>query len=693
MGNEVEVMMFSEENDMIPGPIPECLEQLTNIEESSIKMIKPCLNVYRRKGGSYGFSGHCISFAQDVNEFATVLPWPVSDLPIILLKSDKHKNKREFAASASKIRKALLWLKENHPDYKDIEISEENLSQYKDDKLLEGITTIDDGDIELHQKEEDVNTHDNLRSAIDEDEFLSKDMPRVNGLVPEGIEREEIDKCVKKALNEHLKDKDKKSTIEYPTTESEPEKEYMPGFFRKAFPRLFPDGKGDITVPRLGNNPSMLKWVQHLLRCNRNFAKDPLFVMIVTNLMQKKQALQLSELYADKQTSMATVKDLREKLESGDKSALNSLFCFGKDIRGTPQFFGQHMCKSVSFLRDIRIESDDTKMFNLFLTFSAADNHWEQLHKLLPGSEKYLGKKIVKSLKDIPADANKDEYMTKREDDILRFKAVQENIDIVNAYFQKRMDMLWEHVLKPIFGGKHYIMRFEMQNRGTIHCHMVITVENGMTIEELDNASKNIPKDFEEFKEQVNGEFSVELKELVATDLSDDEKSKLVKERKDEINKCMLKLIKLNSELFGVTGVNPETDSVEWPDPFGLNVYEPPTHACRECFTDKESKEELYEFYTNLINRVMLHRCKPGYCKDPKKTETVITIDKDGKKTKTKEMKCRFKFPKSLFGFKATVDKESKIMEKVEINPLADDDDKVKKILEVIEKDMLDPTA
>ena len=83
-------MTFSHENDMIPGPMPECLEVLNNIEEASIKMIKPCLNVYKRKGGSFGFSGHCISFAQDVNEFATVLPWPVNELPIILLKSSKH---------------------------------------------------------------------------------------------------------------------------------------------------------------------------------------------------------------------------------------------------------------------------------------------------------------------------------------------------------------------------------------------------------------------------------------------------------------------------------------------------------------------------------------------------------------------------------------------------------------------------
>ena len=186
-------------------------------------MIKPCLNVFKRTGGSFGYSGHCISFAQEVSEFATVLPWPVDDLPIILLKSSKHKNERQFEASASRIRNALIWLKNNHPDYKDIEISEDNLSQYPEGGHLQGIKTINDGDIELELKEEDLNSKEDefLNEAFDEFEFNSKDFPRVNGIVPEIAERELIEENIKKALKENLKDKNEKSTVEFPVTSGE----------------------------------------------------------------------------------------------------------------------------------------------------------------------------------------------------------------------------------------------------------------------------------------------------------------------------------------------------------------------------------------------------------------------------------------------------------------------------------------
>ena len=40
-------------------------------------------------------------------------------------------------------------------------------------------------------------------------------------------------------------------------------------------------------------------------------------------------------------------------------------------------------------------------MFNSFFTFSAADLHWDELHNLLPGHEKYLGKRIVKNLDEV----------------------------------------------------------------------------------------------------------------------------------------------------------------------------------------------------------------------------------------------------------------------------------------------------
>ena len=79
---------------MIPGPIPLELEVLNDIEEASIKLIKPFLHIYKRKGGGLGFIGNCISFAQDVKSYLLSLPFYVEDLPIVVIQSVNDKTKR-----------------------------------------------------------------------------------------------------------------------------------------------------------------------------------------------------------------------------------------------------------------------------------------------------------------------------------------------------------------------------------------------------------------------------------------------------------------------------------------------------------------------------------------------------------------------------------------------------------------------
>ena len=80
-------------------------------------------------------------------------------------------------------------------------------------------------------------------------------------------------------------------------------------------------------------------------------------------------------------------------------------------------------------------------MFNVFATFSAADNHWDELHKLFPGHERYVGKKVVKSLEDIE-ESERSDCIEAAEDYILRRIAVDENQHIVNAFFQKRVQAI-----------------------------------------------------------------------------------------------------------------------------------------------------------------------------------------------------------------------------------------------------------
>ena len=44
-------------------------------------------------------------------------------------------------------------------------------------------------------------------------------------------------------------------------------------------------------------------------------------------------------------------------------------------------------CKIITY--PSKFKSEDKEMFNLFLTFSAADLHWEDLQKIFPGHERF----------------------------------------------------------------------------------------------------------------------------------------------------------------------------------------------------------------------------------------------------------------------------------------------------------------
>ena len=118
-----------------------------------------------------------------------------------------------------------------------------------------------------HQLSNDDN--DLLQDRLNVDE--QGDMPRTEGIVFETIQRPEVSHMLKNIISDKFVD-----TVAWPEKGTLPESECKPGFFRKSFPKLFPDGRGDITCPGFGKDVSFSNWVKHLLRADRRFASDPL---------------------------------------------------------------------------------------------------------------------------------------------------------------------------------------------------------------------------------------------------------------------------------------------------------------------------------------------------------------------------------------------------------------------------------
>ena len=720
MDKDKEYPMFSEANEMIPGPQPDCLKDLNNIEVGAIRLVVPFVNIFKNKVGGRGYSGHSISFYQDVSTFAEnlpkSLPRPIEDLQIILVRESKITGKkREFKVNGTKIRKALEWLKKNCPDYKEVAIDEETLAQYPTETGNIEIPTFIDEELstkdqstnlnseeipesvpnqeeEINEKNEKKskkvsekvvedyieeespfdNDDEDLREAYDEFVEEQGDIPKPTHTVIEITATETIDNLVNKFIEE-VQVGSEPEKVPWPETEDEPVSDFDTGYFTKAFPHLFPNGMADRSKSRPGAKPSMKQWVRHLLKVDRRFAKDHLFILVVTNIMQKTKALQLGNLYVDRCLAGQDLEAIKEKLKAGDAETLRGLSYMSSNIEGSHQMFSQKKSLATSFLRHIRITSKEMKMFNGFLTFSAADNHWDELHRLLPGHEEYVGKRLVKSLEDVE-ESEQDNCINETLDYILRKTAVDQNQDIVNEFFMKRMKTMWDEVLKPVLGGEYYIMRYEFQHRGCIHCHMVMSMENGPNHRDMELAKKPLP---EVPKEPI---WTESLDALFETTEEKEEGKKEMHERYnkevqayEEIVAAKEKMIEFNALAMGVFAVHPELDFENWPLPYGKNPYRPLKNVLRESFTEHEDEpESLLEFWKRLVNRVQLHRCKKGACL--KESFKTVKDPKTGENVQKKIKNCRFGYPFRLNGFKMEYNEEKGMVEGYDVDIKNDGD-------------------
>ena len=58
--------LFSSQNNAVPGPVPECLSQLSVVEEMLIAQIVPMMQTYELPFGQYGYRGHVLNLSQDI---------------------------------------------------------------------------------------------------------------------------------------------------------------------------------------------------------------------------------------------------------------------------------------------------------------------------------------------------------------------------------------------------------------------------------------------------------------------------------------------------------------------------------------------------------------------------------------------------------------------------------------------------
>ena len=110
---------LSSENSLIPSPVPEELQNLTQIEEMLIARVFPVISVYTKPGGQRAYRGHCINFPQEVEQIFHTLPRYSKELPVITVAVDVRDNaSKDLIVRREKVSAALHWLVKYNPAYR-----------------------------------------------------------------------------------------------------------------------------------------------------------------------------------------------------------------------------------------------------------------------------------------------------------------------------------------------------------------------------------------------------------------------------------------------------------------------------------------------------------------------------------------------------------------------------------------------
>jgi hypothetical protein len=156
--------------------------------------------IKRVRGHQFQFSGHTITFLQNVVKFSSVLPLLPEDLDIVLLKPPTTTEnlacfRLQFARDMRVRRGVVLaWLyhlKQHHPDYRHITIFQENLSQLPEDgDISRRLPTAIDYNIA-----NPIDETTSLASDIAEPEAVEDLLPGTGGMIPHNNVVEPLPGC------------------------------------------------------------------------------------------------------------------------------------------------------------------------------------------------------------------------------------------------------------------------------------------------------------------------------------------------------------------------------------------------------------------------------------------------------------------------------------------------------------------
>ena len=451
---------------MDPGEVPAFLPQLSQLEEIVIARAHVQIVVKRYQGHQYRYSGHCVTFLQNIVKTVSVLPNLPEELDILILRpsniaTDDRQFRRQFLQDFRVHRAAILtwlqFLKANHPDYRYINISTDRLNALPlDGDVSDLITTIDEDTDVTDLTTTEPSEHDlpplnsnsmvlNTNSDSTEQDQIFEELTGCKQTVPGSLLAPSI----------RMTPIDKASSIQR--------------IFAIAFPTLYPIGRADFNTPQQ-HTVTLKAYIQHLLRfTDGRFGSYARWRFLTFNILIRQKAGTAARYYVLKTSELHDLdyNELRTALKTND-ALLPQIVRQGSSLLGTRPFWKN---KSNSLYTQARFLT--LLISPVFITFSYADMQQNDLQRHLLHYEEYL---------------TAPDY-TRRH---IVWQNVQDQPYIIAAYLDLQFRTYLRTVLCPYLQYDDFWQRYEWQARSSSYIHALFWVPSAPPLDQSTDASWSV---------------------------------------------------------------------------------------------------------------------------------------------------------------------------------------------------------
>ena len=324
--------MYALANGLWLGTIPSQLQNLTFAEQLLISRVRHNKCIIRVSSGMSKMKSNAIMFENPTPKIYSCLPPPIEDLDEVLAfiftgptrPSPEDLERTPLLVRRQRVSAALEWLKLNHADYYDLDISYDNLDRYPENG----------SPVVVVYRSANSNKEPEATSAFDiEEEDGIEDGPCpfvVNGVTGEELEINSPKALVARAAHHLMEDNGKVLAIGHA---EKPQSIYHnPQLYPMMFPCLFPYGLGGIgSVDRdILNMGDLMHKRKLLMYYDKRFQQDAYFPLVAFNHEQIKKGTTGGYLLTERSNfqeiadrllniDLGVLEDLSMRLSRGDR--------------------------------------------------------------------------------------------------------------------------------------------------------------------------------------------------------------------------------------------------------------------------------------------------------------------------------------------------------------------------------------